>query len=92
MALRVTTDERVLAVLNRSLNARISPQQWEATQRLDESLGMDSMAVLEFVAGLEHEFGIRFPPDDLVFDLFNDRTRIVAYLDRRAGGTGRALP
>lgn len=92
VAPRIATGERVRAALNRSLNARIGLEEWQAMRRLDESLGMDSMAVLEFVAGLEHEFGIRFPPEDLVFELFNDKARIVAYLDRSTGGRGRVLP
>lgn len=85
----MTVDDRVLAVLNRSLNAGIGAEEWRQMTTLDESLGMDSMAVLEFVAGLEQEFAIRFPPEDLVLRLFNDRARLVAYLDQRLTGGAR---
>jgi acyl carrier protein len=57
---------------------------------LDEVIGMDSMAVLEFVAGLEQEFGVRFPPADLELDLFRSRPRLVAYLERFPGPPGGA--
>ena len=85
----MSVDDRVLSVLNRSLGAGISAQEWRQMTTLDESFGMDSMAVLEFVAGLEQEFGIRFPPEDLVLELFNNRARLVAYLDGRLDSAAR---
>lgn len=88
----MNTDERVLATLNRSLNVKISAQEWQQMNALDENIGMDSMAVLEFMAGLEQEFGIRFPAEDLELELFNDRTRLVEYLERRIGHAGSTSP
>lgn len=88
----MTTDERILTVLNRSLNVAITTQEWRQMNALDASIGMDSMAVLEFMAGLEQEFGIRFPAADLELELFKDRTRLREYLERSIGHPGSALP
>lgn len=46
---------------------------------------MDSMAVLEFLAGLEEEFSVRFPAEDLSIELFADRLRLVQYVTRITG-------
>lgn len=88
----MNTDERVLNTLNRSLRATISAQEWQQMNTLDEYIGLDSMAVMEFMAGLEQEFGIRFPAEDLTLELFNDRTRLVEYLERRTDRAGSTSP
>jgi hypothetical protein len=56
---------------------------WQQAVSLKSLVSMDSMAVLEFLAALEEEFGFRFPAQDLELDLFTDRPRLVGYLSSR---------
>lgn len=57
--------------------------QWQQAVSLKSLVSMDSMAVLELLAGLEEEFGFRFPAQDLELGLFTDRPRLVGYLCSR---------
>jgi acyl carrier protein len=45
--------------------------------------GMDSLATLEFVAGLESELGVTIEPDRLSLDLLGDVRALTAYFGRR---------
>jgi acyl carrier protein len=76
-------DHRVFQVFNRTVSDACLWEDWQRLNSLQEWTGLDSMAILEFMVGLEKEFGIRFPPDDLEHSLFTSRARLVRYLSDR---------
>ena len=78
-------DDRVRKVLEETFSLSCARDKWEQVQSLKSLLPMDSMAVLEFLAGLEKEFGFRFPPQDLELDLFTDRHRLIRYIRQITG-------
>jgi acyl carrier protein len=77
---------RVHRVFCRIFPPGCSWPDWQQISSLRSFVSMDSMAVLEFLAGLEEEFGFRFPAQDLELGLFTDRPRLVAYLVSRIEG------
>jgi len=55
------------------LDIQASPDQIDETVPLFEGgLGLDSFAVLELIVGIEREFAIEFPEQDLTPDSFRD--------------------
>jgi len=74
---------RVLQVLRDSLSVNLSEEEMAGAVRLEELFGMDSMAALEFLVGLEREFGVRFAPEQIEFDLLKDLPRLVRYIAER---------
>jgi acyl carrier protein len=57
--------------------------------KLDESVGLDSLAVLEFVTALEKEFAITIEPELLRLDFVSDLGQLAAYIDERVAGLRR---
>lgn len=49
--------EQLIALLTRHLDGEATPTQWTATTTF-ESLGMDSLSLMELVVAAEQEFGI----------------------------------
>ena len=55
------------------LDIHLSADQIDETMFLFEGgLGLDSFAVLEIIVGIEQEFGIEFPEEDLTPESFQD--------------------
>lgn len=77
---------RIRRVFIDSLHLNIGEQEFNYETRLDESAGLDSVAMLEFVAGIEKEFGITFEPEMLTIVVVRDLRRLTAYVDQRAAG------
>lgn len=75
--------ERVVGVLQRSLQLNVSSGEVGAAGSLDRLLGLDSIAMLEFVLGLEEEFGLTFDPESLGEELFGDLDRLSAHVAAR---------
>ncbi|MEO2049553.1 MAG: acyl carrier protein [Pirellulales bacterium] len=76
----MTTDRRLYEVFSRSVSDACDWQTWQSLNSLKEWTVLDSMAILEFLAGIEKEFDVRFAPDDLELALFTDRPRLIRYL------------
>ena len=81
-ASRDTTD-RIKRVFVTSLHLNLSEEDLDYEQRLDELVGLDSLAVIEFVAALEKEFGITMEPEMLRLDLVRDLPQLAAYVEDR---------
>ena len=78
-----TTDTiaaRVRRVLIDSLSLNLEQQDLEYDDKLDEVVGLDSMAALEFVMGLEKEFGVTIDAENLELDLLRDLPALSAYI------------
>jgi|WetSurMetagenome_2_1015567.scaffolds.fasta_scaffold313670_1 acyl carrier protein len=73
-------EQRIFQVLKQTLSITLSWENWTTLDSIKEWTSMDSMAILEFIAGLEQEFHYRFPAQDLSTDLFTNRSHLVLYL------------
>lgn len=76
-------DRRIFDVFASTVSDACSWEEWQRLDSLHEWTALDSMAILEFLVGLETAFGIRFPPEDLEHALFTHRQRLLRYLSDR---------
>ena len=63
----------------------MTEQDLAGATRLDEVLAIDSMGLLKFALGVEHEFGITFDREAFDKKLFMDVKGLTAYLERNTG-------
>jgi acyl carrier protein len=75
------TLDRIRRALIGSLHVNLSEEDLAYETKLDETVGLDSVAVLEFVAALEQEFGITFAPEMLTIEVVRDLSRLASYID-----------
>ncbi|MGP0076057.1 MAG: acyl carrier protein [Bryobacteraceae bacterium] len=75
------TLDRIRRVLIFSLHLNLREEDLAYETKLDETVGLDSVAVLEFVAALEQEFGITFDPEMLTIEVVRDLSRLASYID-----------
>jgi len=78
------TRDRIRRVFVRSLHLNLSEGDLDYGSKLDESVGLDSLAVLEFVTALEKEFGITMEPELLRLDFIRDLPKLAVYIEDRA--------
>jgi len=76
--------DRIRRIFIRSLHLNLSEEDLAYEDKLDETVGLDSVAVLEFVAALEKEFEIKFEPEMLTLELVRDLKQLAAYIDERS--------
>ena len=82
------TGQRVRAVLRQALALNVTDTELGNARRTESLLGLDSIAMLEFVLALEKEFGISFDTDDLDTDLFAELDRLTEHIaGLRAGSS-----
>jgi acyl carrier protein len=84
------TAGRIKRVFLTSLHLNLSESDLDFEQSLDEVVGLDSLAVLEFVTALEKEFGIMIEPELLRLDFVKDLPRLGAYVQDRVTRARRA--
>lgn len=84
------TMARIRRVFIDSLHLNLGEEDFSFETKLDESAGLDSVAVLEFVTALEREFGITFEPEMLTINVVRDLQALTAYVDRRTARRERA--
>jgi acyl carrier protein len=77
--------ERVRKVLQQSLGLNATADEIAAAASVDQLLGLDSIAMLEFVMALEQEFALTFDADNLDEELFGDLERLSAHIAGRLG-------
>lgn len=78
------TLDRIRRVFVESLHLNLHPEDLSYEDKLDEVTGMDSVAVLEFVAALEKEFSITLEPEMLTIDVIRDLKQLAAYVEMRS--------
>ena len=76
--------QRLRRVAAASLGLDLPAAELAALTRLDDVAGVDSLTVLEFVAGIEAEFAIRLSSEDLRVELLTDLPRLAEHLARRS--------
>ena len=64
----------------------IAPEQIGDEDDLMESVGLDSVQILEVVVGLEEIFGITFEDTDFQIENFRNVASIARYVRSRIGG------
>ena len=79
------TVDRVQKLLVESLRVSADEPAVPYERRLDEVASVDSIAVLEFMAAVEKEFGITIESEFLDFDFLRDLPRLASYLEARMG-------
>jgi acyl carrier protein len=81
--------DRIRRVFIESLRLNVSEEDLPYEHKLDEAAGLDSIAVLEFVAALEKEFGIEIEPEFLEIDFVRDLPRLAFYIEGLTGQRSR---
>ncbi len=82
------TLNRVRKVFIESLRLNLREEDLPEGRRLDKAAGLDSIAVLEFVAAVEKEFGLVIEPGFLDLEFLSDLPRLASYIDERAQRSG----
>jgi len=79
-------EHRVKRVIVRTLSLEIDPAEIGTHDELfGGGLGLNSMATIEIIVGLEAEFGIDVPDEDLRVELFDSVRTMADYVRTRAG-------
>ena len=76
---------RIRKVFIGSLSLNVREEDLEYGARLDEVAGLDSLAVLQFIAALEKEFGVVLDPEQLDLAVLKDLDRLAADIARMVG-------
>jgi acyl carrier protein len=63
---------RIKKVIIHDLELNLHEDDIQNIKKLDELFGMDSVAIIELVIGLEKEFGIKIQPEHLNLENFKD--------------------
>ena len=79
------TMDRIRLVFIESLHLNLREEDLPYEQKLDEAVGLDSIAVLEFVAALEKEFCIELEPEFLEIDFLKDLPRLASHIEDLIG-------
>jgi acyl carrier protein len=75
-------ENRIVKVIIRDLELNINKDDIQAAMRLDELFGMDSIAIVELVVGIEQEFNIRIPDEYLSVEIFQSIKTIAEHVHR----------
>jgi acyl carrier protein len=83
------TMDRIRKVFLESLHLNLKEEDLDYERKLDESVGLDSLAVLQFITGLEKEFGFVIDPEMLQLDVVRDLPRLASHIEERAARLSR---
>jgi acyl carrier protein len=72
--------ERIKTVLIETLELNLGKNQIGDGVPLNQLFGFDSVAVIEFVLGLEKAFSIVIPPESLEFDVISDLDKLSSHI------------
>jgi len=86
MAEDKTLKEQIKELIIRRLRLEISPNDIDDQAALfGNGLGLDSIDALELVVGLEQEFGISIPDEDVGKEAFASVEALCSYVERHKG-------
>ena len=78
--------EQIKDLIIRRLRLEISPNGIDDNAALfEDGLGLDSIDALELVVGLEQEFGISIPDEDVGKEAFASVEALCSYVERHRG-------
>ena len=75
--------ERIRKAVEAGLGIEIDPREFAVAVRMDDFLGMDSIAAMEIVVALEKEFALVFDSEMLSVGKIGDLRLLEAYLEER---------
>lgn len=77
----MSIEHRVKQVIIRSLSLEVTPEEIGAEDALfGGGLGLNSMATIEIIVGLEEEFDLEVPDEDLRVELFDSVKTMADYV------------
>lgn len=78
-------EDRIKQVIVRTLALEIEPEEIDERDPLfDGGLGLNSMATIEIIVGLEEAFGIQVADEDLRVELFDSVQSMADYVRSQA--------
>ena len=86
------TADRIRRVFVAALGVNVDPEALPYEAMLDDTVGLDSVAILEFVVALEVEFGIELEMERLTLEFLRDLGRLASYIDARRMSSSEARP
>jgi len=72
--------DRILQVIIRDLELNISKDEMLSANNLNELFGIDSIAIIELVVGIEKEFDIKIPDEYLSVEIFQNINTIAEHI------------
>ncbi|MBN1842783.1 MAG: acyl carrier protein [Deltaproteobacteria bacterium] len=75
--------QKIKGVLVDTLELNLTGDEIEESASLDQLLGFDSVAAIEFVVGLEKAFDITIESEFLELEVLADLDRLSTYIDGR---------
>ena len=76
-------EDRIKLVLSREAMVDRKPGDIPENAKLIDSLGLDSVRIVELIVGIEDEFGIVIADEDLSLELFESVTSLARYVRAR---------
>ena len=77
----MSVERRVKEVIIRKLSLEVTPEEiGDEAPLFDGGLGLNSMATIEIIVGLEEEFEIQVPDEDLRVELFDSVKTMADYV------------
>lgn len=81
-------ESRVKSVIVETLDLKIDPEEIGTDDQLfGGGVGLNSMATIEIIVGIEKAFGIRVPDEDLRVELFDSVRTMADYVRSVTGET-----
>jgi len=75
-------ERRIVQIIIRDLELNINKDDILSAGRLDEMFGLDSIAILELVVGIEKEFNIKISDEYLTLETFQSVKTIAGHIRR----------
>ncbi len=75
--------DRIVEIMIQELQLTLSPDEIHSTNNLDDLFGMDSIAITELIIGIEQQFNITIPAEDLSAQVFKNLDTLTEYVKRR---------
>jgi acyl carrier protein len=79
---RENTKDRISKVIIRDLQLNLREDEISHIKKLDDLFGMDSVAVIELIIGLEKEFNITIQPGYLDYQIFRDLDALTDFINK----------
>ena len=76
-------EDRIKVVLSREAMVELKPADIPENAKLIDTLGLDSVRIVELIVGIEDEFGIAIADEDLSLELFENVTSLAAFIRTR---------
>ena len=79
-----TTIERLKHIIANDLDINVDMESLrEDITLLEGGIGLDSIAVMEFISILEQSFGFQFSDDELSMEPFQNLTTLTAFVEKK---------